>query len=101
MKIGYIILVGDRLDISHFLPRNRTTIFDLPNKTDQRLYCRSIGLSIKQNKVKMAASPEELRLGELRETWCAVDRMSEEDWCRKQRGHLDRYKVRLVEVGSN
>lgn len=40
----------------------------------------------------MAASAEELRLGEQRETWCAVERMKEEDWCRKQRGHIKRYK---------
>ncbi|GFO27911.1 hypothetical protein PoB_005441600 [Plakobranchus ocellatus] len=40
----------------------------------------------------MAASQEELRLGEQRETWCAVERMKEEAWCRKERGHIQRYQ---------
>jgi len=40
----------------------------------------------------MSASSEELRLGEERETWCTVERMKEEAWCRKQRGHINRYK---------
>jgi len=44
----------------------------------------------------MAASQEELRLGEQRETWCAVERMKEEDWCRKQRGHIGRYKDEMT-----
>jgi len=44
----------------------------------------------------MSASQEELRLGEQRETWCNVERMSEEAWCRKQRGHIDRYKTEMT-----
>ncbi|XP_076442254.1 protein SPATA45 homolog [Babylonia areolata] len=30
-------------------------------------------------------------LGEKRETWCAVERMKEEDWCRKNRRHYDQH----------
>ncbi|XP_059179381.1 uncharacterized protein LOC131958381 [Physella acuta] len=35
------------------------------------------------------------RLGELRETWCAVERMKEEDWARKQKGHIPRYQEEM------
>jgi len=44
----------------------------------------------------MSASQEELRLGEQRETWCNVERMKEESWCRKQRGHNGRYKDEMT-----
>ncbi|KAL8602765.1 hypothetical protein ACOMHN_064072 [Nucella lapillus] len=30
-------------------------------------------------------------LGEKRETWCAVERMKEEEWCRKNRRHYDHH----------
>ncbi|CAL1538536.1 unnamed protein product [Lymnaea stagnalis] len=33
--------------------------------------------------------------GEMRETWCAVERMKEEDWCRKQRAHIPRYQEEM------
>ncbi|KAK0046883.1 protein SPATA45 [Biomphalaria pfeifferi] len=40
-------------------------------------------------------SCEEIQLGEARETWCAVERMKEEDWCRKQRAHIPRYQEEM------
>uniref|UniRef100_A0A0B6YSG5 Uncharacterized protein n=1 Tax=Arion vulgaris TaxID=1028688 RepID=A0A0B6YSG5_9EUPU len=35
-------------------------------------------------------------LSEYRETGCAVERMKEQDWCRKQRAHLVRYQEEMA-----
>ncbi|XP_067942387.1 spermatogenesis-associated protein 45-like [Watersipora subatra] len=40
------------------------------------------------------------KLGESRETWCAVEKMKEEDFCRAQRKHFDIHLQQSAQTGQ-
>ncbi|KAK7506954.1 hypothetical protein BaRGS_00001805 [Batillaria attramentaria] len=50
---------------------------------------------------KGLSNAQQKQLGEERETWCSVERMKEQTWCRKTRRHYDTHlESHLFEEGA-